>query len=72
MSDARVVIGDSAARWNSTSALYGESLCDPLASRGGPAIGIGHVAAILGLEVARAYVVTSHGGAWGDTSRHDL
>lgn len=71
MSDARVVIGDSAARWNSTSVLYGESLC-PLAASGGPAIGVGHVAAILGLEVARAYVVTMHGGAWGDASRHDL
>ncbi len=72
MSDARVVIGDSAARWNSTSALYGESLCDPLASRGGPAIGISHVAAILGLEVARAYVVTMHGSEMIDASRHDL
>jgi hypothetical protein len=73
MSDARVVIGDSSARWKPESTLYGESLCDNATLfKCAPSIPIGAAAALLGLAVARAYVVTSHGGASLDAHRHDL
>ena len=66
------VLGN-AARWHSNSPLYGESLWrEHLAYSGGPIIPTAHPAAMFGLDVARAYVVTLHGSVSLDAPRHDL
>lgn len=65
------VLGN-AARRHSTSPLYGEDLThNPLAYSGGPRLAQNPTHDI-GQLVARAYVVTLHGGVILDASRHDL